>query len=71
MGTINEEKVAELAAQVKLLQDSVDMWAEAGIPRHTIVVLLHHYTKIPQRTIKRVLEGIDNLHDYYFTEDDE
>ena len=66
MNTI-EEQAEQLRAQVETLQATVAHWQAAGLPRRTLVILLAHYTKVSQRTIKQVLEGIDALVDEYFT----
>jgi len=34
------------------------------------VLLVSHYSKVPQGTVRRVIEGFDNLHETYFTEDE-
>lgn len=68
---LTEEQVALLTENVEKLQGVLDSWREVGIPRKTLVILLSHYTKVPQRTIRLVMEGMDALHDYYFTEDEE
>lgn len=68
---LNEEKVVALTKNVERLNEALESWRNAGIPRRTLVILLSHYTKVPQRTIKLVMEGMDALHDYYFTEEED
>ena len=68
--TLTEQRVAKLEAQVKILHKTRASWRKAGIPEKTLVVLLSHYTKVPQGTIRRVIEGFDNLYEEYFTEED-
>ena len=68
--TTLELKLARLEGQVKTLQRELASWRKAGIPEKTLVVLLSHYTKVPQGTVRRVIEGFDNLYDTYFTEDE-
>ena len=65
-----ELQVAKLEGQVKTLQKTLASWKKAGIPEKTLVVLLSHYTKVPQGTVRRVIEGFDNLYETYFTEDE-
>ena len=65
-----ELKLAKLEAQVKTLQKTLASWKAAGIPEKTLVVLLSHYTKVPQRTIRLVMDGFDNLYQEYFMEDE-
>jgi len=64
-----DQQVAKLEAQIKTLQKTLVSWRKAGIPEKTLVVLLSHYTKVPQGTIRRVLDGFDNLYEEYFTEE--
>ena len=65
-----DQQVEKLKAQIKVLHKTLASWRKAGIPEKTLVVLLSHYTKVPQGTIRRVLDGFDNLHEEYFTEDE-
>lgn len=65
-----ELQLAKLEGQVKTLQKTLASWKAAGIPEKTLVVLLSHYTKVPQGTIRRVLDGFDNLYEEYFKEED-
>lgn len=65
-----EQHIAKLEAQIKVLHKTLASWRKAGIPEKTLVVLLSHYTKVPQGTIRRVIEGFDNLYEEYFTEDE-
>jgi len=64
-----ESQLVKLELQVKALQKTLASWRKAGIPDKTLVILLSHYTKVPQGTIRRVIEGFDNLYDEYFTEE--
>lgn len=68
--TTLELKLARLEGQVKTLQRELASWRKAGIPEKTLVVLLSHYTKVPQGTVRRVIDGFDNLYETYFTEDE-
>ncbi len=65
-----ELQLAKLEGQVKTLQKTLASWKAAGIPEKTLVVLLSHYTKVPQRTIRLVMDGFDNLYQEYFMEDE-
>ncbi len=65
-----ELQLAKLEGQVKTLQKTLASWKNAGIPEKTLVVLLSHYTKVPQRTIRLVMDGFDNLYEEYFKEDE-
>ena len=65
-----ESQLVKLELQIKTLQKTLASWRRAGIPDKTLVVLLSHYTKVPQGTIRRVIDGFDNLYETYFTEDE-
>lgn len=69
--TLTEERIAKLETQVKVLHKTLASWRKAGIPEKTLVVLLSHYTKVPQGTIRRVIDGFDNLYEEYFVDDNE
>ena len=68
---LKAEEVLKLEENVEQLRKTLDSWQKAGIPRRTLIILLSHYTKVPQKTIKLILEGMDALYEYYFTEDEE
>lgn len=65
-----EERVDRLRDNVEDLQAAVAVWRDAGIPDKTIIVLLHHQTKIAQRDIRTILEGIDSIVERWFTSDE-
>tara|TARA_R110002126_G_C10472295_1_gene501201 strand:+ start:1664 stop:1885 length:222 start_codon:yes stop_codon:yes gene_type:complete len=67
---LTEQRIKKLESQIKTLHTTLASWRKAGIPEKTLVVLLSHYTKVPQGTIRRVIEGFDNLYEEYFTEDE-
>jgi len=67
---LTNQRIKKLETQIKTLHDTLASWRKAGIPERTLVVLLAHYTKVPQGTIKRVIDGFDNLYEEYFTEDE-
>ena len=68
---LKEAEVTKLVQDVEKLQETLESWRDAGIPRRTLVILLNHYTKVSQKTINLVMEGMDALLDEYFTEDEE
>lgn len=68
---LKEAEVKKLEESVEQLRETLESWQDAGIPRRTLIILLAHYTKVPQKTIKLILEGMDALYEYYFTEDEE
>ena len=67
---LTEKRIKKLETQIAVLHKTLASWRKAGIPEKTLVVLLSHYTKVPQGTIRRVIEGFDNLYEEYFTEED-
>ena len=70
MDPLTEKRVKKLETQIAVLHKTLASWRKAGIPEKTLVVLLSHYTKVPQGTIRRVIEGFDNLYEEYFTEEE-
>ena len=70
MDPLTEKRIKKLENQIAVLNKTLASWRKAGIPEKTLVVLLSHYTKVPQGTIRRVIEGFDNLYEEYFTEED-
>lgn len=67
---LTEKRIKKLETQIAVLNKTLASWRKAGIPEKTLVVLLSHYTKVPQGTIRRVIEGFDNLYEEYFTEEE-
>ena len=65
-----QQRLAELEEKVLNVQETFALWRQSGIPERTIVILLAHATKISQRDIKTVLEGLETLYDEYFTEEE-
>lgn len=68
MEKLTEERIAELEEKVVHLQEVLESWRQTGMPEKTLLILLNHYTGIPQRTIKQLMEGFDNLYEAYFVE---
>jgi hypothetical protein len=71
MDKLTGERIAKLEEQVMVLHDTLASWRQSGIPEKTLVILLSHYTKVPQGVIRRVIEGFDNLYEEYFESDEE
>lgn len=65
-----QSRLAELEDKFGRLYDALEVWRQCGIPRKTLVILLAHSTKVSQRDIKAVLEGMDDLFEDYFAEED-
>ena len=60
-----EDHIEEMREAVRSVQLALAVWEEAGLPRKTILVLMAHQTKLPQRTIAQVWEGFEALHEYF------
>jgi hypothetical protein len=65
-----EKKVEDLRVDCEKLRFSVNEILDAGAKEKTILILLSHYTKLPQRTIKQVMDGMHDLELVYFAEND-
>lgn len=59
-------RIEEIQATAKRLQDAMVMFKEAGLPETTLMILLQHRTKLPQKTIRKVIVALDNLYEDYF-----
>jgi hypothetical protein len=71
MDKLTKERIAKLEEQVMVLHDTLASWRQSGIPEKTLVILLSHYTKVPQYVIRKVIVGFDNLYEEYFADDDD
>ena len=69
MNALDERRLGELEEKVSKLQAALQSWRDTGFPEKTILVLLSHYTGVPQRTIKKVMDGFDDLYDFYFNDE--
>lgn len=63
-----QEKVDAMREELTKLRNSIEALMSSGMKEKTVLVLMHHYTKIPQKTIKQVIDGIYNLETEYFGE---
>lgn len=70
LGEVDQARLAQLEEDIVRLQEQIEFWNQSGIPRRTIVILLSHYTKVPQKTIKLILEGMEALYETYFEEEE-
>lgn len=67
--TVPAEVIIKTELQLVKIQEAFSVWKDAGLPEHTIIILLQHSTKVPQKTIKKIFEGIDSLYADYFEDD--
>ena len=67
----NEEirdRIDELREAVVDIQAKLKMYQYEGFPEKTLLILLQHSTKLPMKTIKAVLDGLESLYDDYLTD---
>lgn len=62
------ESIIRLREDIYKLQAQVDKLKNSGLNYETIVILLCHSTKLPQKTVRQVLEGLNELPEKYFHE---
>ena len=65
-----EKKIEDLRVDCEKIRVSVNEILDAGAKEKTILILLSHYTKLPQKTIKQVMDGMHDLELIYFGNDD-
>jgi hypothetical protein len=58
--------VEKYVADADDLREAVACLVAAGARRKTLVILLAHYTGLPQRTVGAVLDGINGVAAEYF-----
>jgi len=63
------ESIVNLREDLYKLQAQVDKLKDSGLKYDTIVILLSHSTKLPQKVIRQVLEGLQELPEKYFDEE--
>jgi len=66
-----EDRVRRLQTCADNLRDSLKVWEDAGLPRSTLMLLLQHKTKISQRTINTILDGLESLYDDYLVAEED
>lgn len=65
-----KEKIAAIRLACLELKTSVEVIKNSGMREKTVLVLLSHYTKLPQKIIRQVLAGVENLESEYFGENE-
>lgn len=65
-----KHNVEQLKQDCKELRESVNQVLDAGAREKTILILMSHYTKLPQKTIKTVMDGLHDLELEYFEQPD-
>ena len=66
-----QSNMAGMNPKVGFEQEAAEQFEEGGMNRRAVILLLHDYTRVPKRTIERVLQGVENAVDYYFGEDED
>lgn len=61
-----KQHVDELRAELSSIREALNNIQESGMRQKTVLVLMNHYTGIPQNKIKKVMDGLIDLEDYYF-----
>lgn len=64
------ESIVLMRKDLEKLQDVLNKLQDSGLRYETIVLLMHDHTKIGKRTIKAVLEGLQEIPHKYFKEED-
>lgn len=60
------ESIVLMREDLFKLQECVDKMLNSGLEYEAILILLHHHTKIPKGTIKKVLAGLHEMPHKYF-----
>ena len=64
------EKVTELRDELTAIRESVNKILDSGMKEKTVLILMKHYTGIPQNKIKTILDGLHDLELEYFGADE-
>lgn len=64
-----QKKVAELQKDLEKMRTALNKLLDSGMREKTVLVLMNHYTGIPQRKIKQVMDGLHDLEFEYFGEE--
>lgn len=62
--------VNQMRANIEVIQKAVHTLREAGLQHKTVLILMSHHTGLPQKTINRVLQGLETLVESYFEVED-
>jgi hypothetical protein len=61
-----KQHVDELRADLDKINEGLQKIRESGLTEKAVLLLMHHYTGLPQKTIKAVMDGLMEIEDYYF-----
>lgn len=63
------QSIVLLREDLYKMQDEIARLVQSGLRYETIVILMHHHTKLPIKTIRKVLEGLNEIPEKYFTKE--
>jgi len=63
------ESIVLMREELYKLQEQVTRMVASGMNYETIVILMHHHTKVPIKTIRKVLEGLREIPERYFSKE--
>ena len=64
------ESIVLMRKDLEKMQQVLERLEDSGMRYETIVLLMHDHTKIGKRTIKKVLEGLQEIPHKYFKEEE-
>lgn len=64
------ESIVLMRKDLEKMQTTLQNLQDSGLRYETIILLMHDHTKIGKRTIKKVLEGLQEIPHKYFKEED-
>lgn len=64
------ESIVLMREDLYRMQKMVERMENSGMRSSTIILLLHDHTKLPRKTIKKVLDGLREIPLKYFKEED-
>ena len=69
-GTFDKfESIVLMREDLYKMQECVERLKNSGLRHDTIVILLHDHTKLPKGTIRKVLDGLEEIPLKYFKEE--
>jgi len=63
------ESIVLMREDLYKMQETIERLEDSGLRYETIILLLHDHTKIGKRTLKKVLEGLQEIPHKYFKEE--
>jgi len=64
------ESIVLMREDLYRMQKMVERMENSGMRSSTVILLLHDHTKLPRKTIKKVLDGLQEIPLKYFKEED-